>query len=132
MADSSDEMGTTTTIIAPGAVARLGEALKTIEATALVLVTGAGSYTRSGARAAIEPQLDGYAVELVNGFSPNPTVEEVAAGLDAVERASVHGPPVIIGVGGGSAAGCDPKLLIFLHLLQNGVKNCCFFSAFEL
>ena len=30
MADSSDEMGTTT-IIAPGAVARLGEALKTIE-----------------------------------------------------------------------------------------------------
>jgi alcohol dehydrogenase class IV len=102
MADSSDEMGTTT-IIAPGAVARLGEALKTIDATALVLVTGAGSYTRSGARAAIEPQLDGFAVELVNGFSPNPTVEEVAAGLDAVERASVHGPPVIIGVGGGSA-----------------------------
>ena len=85
MADSSDELGTTTTIIAPGAVARLGEALKTIEATALVLVTGAGSYTRSGARAAIEPQLDGYAVELVNGFSPNPTVEEVAAGLDAVD-----------------------------------------------
>lgn len=92
-----------TTWIAPGAVARLGEALEAVDTKELVLVTGAGSYERSGARAAIEPQLAGYAVELVDGFFPNPSVEEVEAGLDAVRRASHSGPPLIIGVGGGSS-----------------------------
>ena len=92
----------TTTQIAPGAVAGLCDALATSGARGVVLVTGAGSYVRSGARAAIEPQLAGYEVEVVNDFSPNPTVEEVEGGLDAVARASTHGPPVIVGVGGGS------------------------------
>ena len=91
------------THIESGAVSLLTGVLDSAKARGVVLVTGAGSYTRSGARAAIEPQLSGYAVEVVDGFSPNPTVVEVEAGLDAVRRAASHGPPLIVGVGGGSA-----------------------------
>ena len=80
------------THIESGAVSRLTGVLDSAKARGVVLVTGAGSYTRSGARAAIEPQLSGYAVEVVDGFSPNPTVVEVEAGLDAVRRAASHGP----------------------------------------
>ena len=89
-----------TTWIAPGAVARLGEALEAVGSKDIVLVTGAGSYERSGARAAIEPQLAGYAVEVVDGFFPNPSVEEVEAGLDAVRRAGLRA-----GAGQGARSG---------------------------
>lgn len=92
----------TTTWIAAGAVARLGEALEAASTRHVLLVTGTGSYERSGARAAIEPQLRDYTVERVHGFFPNPTVEDVDTGMDAIRRASEAGPPVIIGVGGGS------------------------------
>ena len=78
MTERSDDVQTLT-YIESGAVRRLAEVVETAQARGVVLVTGGGSYTRSGARAAIEPQLSGYAVEVVNDFSPNPTVEEVEA-----------------------------------------------------
>lgn len=89
--------------LSAGAVGRLGEALDAAGNERIVLVTSRGSYASSGAQSAIEPQLTGRVVERVSGFTPNPTVEDVDAGLDAVRRASESGPPVIVGVGGGSA-----------------------------
>lgn len=93
----------TTTWLASGAIARLGEALQIAGNEHVVLVTCRGSYAVSGAQAAIDPQLQGHVVERVSGFTPNPGLEDVEAGLEAVRRASKGGSPIIIGVGGGSA-----------------------------
>jgi alcohol dehydrogenase class IV len=95
--------GSITTWIAAGALRRLREAIDQAASRHVVLVTGGKSYEASGARELVEPQLEGLSVERVTGFAPNPRIEDVDAGLGAVERASVDGPPVIIGVGGGSA-----------------------------
>jgi alcohol dehydrogenase class IV len=94
--------GSTITWLAAGATRRLSEALATLPDAAIVLVTGRGSYLRSGASDAIEPQLEGRKVHRFTDFSPNPTVQEVEAGLALVREASLDAAPIIIGVGGGS------------------------------
>jgi alcohol dehydrogenase class IV len=93
----------TKTWLGAGVVSRLREAIDAAGSTSVVLVTGGKSYIGSGAKEAIEPQLEDLNVEHVSGFAPNPRVEDVDAGLAALERAAAKGTPTIIGVGGGSA-----------------------------
>ncbi|MCP4447832.1 MAG: phosphonoacetaldehyde reductase [Myxococcales bacterium] len=66
----------------------------------LLLVTGKSSYQLSGAEAALAPLLGGLDVAHFSDFSPNPTLEEVEAGV-AIWRSQK--PDLVLVVGGGSA-----------------------------
>lgn len=66
----------------------------------ILLVTGKSSYRLSGAEAALSPRFEGIELTHFCDFSPNPTLEEVDAGV-ALWRATK--PDLVLGVGGGSA-----------------------------
>lgn len=78
-----------------GEVSRLGDLL-----TGRVLVVrGRGSFERCGAAAAVDPIKDRCTVEEFADLRPNPTIEDMAAGLDVARR---FDPGTVVGIGGGS------------------------------
>lgn len=82
------------------AAEQLAPLLKRHEAGRILLVTGKRSYQLSGAEAALTPLFEGLKVVRWSDFSPNPTLEEVEAGV-ALWRAEK--PDLVLAVGGGSA-----------------------------
>jgi alcohol dehydrogenase class IV len=76
------------------------EVLRQLDCRRVFLVTGKRSFESCGARAAIEPLLDGFDVTRFNDYSANPTFEQA---LNGSGQYAAHNCDVIIAVGGGSA-----------------------------
>jgi alcohol dehydrogenase len=106
---------TTRVIRGAGALARLGEAVKTLPGRRVLLVTDPGLEAAGHpqrARAALEAA--GLAVEVFDEVEENPTTRHVEAGTAFAQN---HGTEIIIAVGGGSAMDCAKGINF---LLSNG------------
>jgi len=91
-------------IFAPGALARLGEAVRAVGGTRALLVTDPGlEHVGHPQRAAQVMRDDGLDVFLFDGVKENPTEREVDAG---VVFARTHHVDCIVAVGGGSSMDC--------------------------
>ncbi|MEX0168996.1 phosphonoacetaldehyde reductase [Streptomyces sp. LMG1-1-1.1] len=83
-----------------GAIASLPELVEGLGATRVLVVHGARSFEASGASRMLESFGPRTLVRRWHDFSPNPAVDDVARGLDAVRELR---PDAVVGVGGGSA-----------------------------
>lgn len=83
-----------------GTIEKLVDALESVNADRLFLVTGKASYQQSGAKDAIDRILKNRTVTHFSDFSPNPTLEEAKAATALCEQAQAD---TIIAIGGGSA-----------------------------
>lgn len=88
------------TIFGDGSAGRLGALLNHLNVRSLFLVTGAESFERSGAAAALRGALRGRSVLRFDGVRPNPTAEQIA---EAVAALRARPCDCVLGVGGGSA-----------------------------
>ncbi len=82
-----------------GASGRVAAVLEARGVRSLFLVTGGGSYERSGASVALASALAGRPVVRWAGVRPNPTLEEVQPALDAFRERPCD---AVLGAGGGS------------------------------
>ncbi len=88
----------------PGALGRLGEAVRSIGGTRVLLVTDPGLGHAGHPQRATKAMLDaGLEVCTFDGVKENPTEREVDAG---VVFARTHGVDCIVAVGGGSSMDC--------------------------
>jgi alcohol dehydrogenase class IV len=87
-------------LFAEGAAGRLGALLDGLGAGAVFLVLDDMAYERSGARPAVQAALAGRRSAVLDGFAPNPRLEDVVRGA-ALFRA--FGPDAVVAVGGGTA-----------------------------
>lgn len=88
----------------PGAIGRLGEAVRSINGTRVLLVTDPGLEHAGHPQRATKAMLDaGLEVFTFDGVKENPTEREVDAG---VVFAKTHGVDCIVAVGGGSSMDC--------------------------
>lgn len=85
--------------VGSGSVGRLGEVLTRFGARRVLLVTGRGSWTSSGAASAVMPFLDGIETRRFSAFDVNPKLEQARAGLALHDAIA---PDVVLAVGGGS------------------------------
>lgn len=91
-------------IFEPGAIARLGEAVRGVGGTRVLLVTDPGlEHVGHPQRAAQAMKDAGLTVFTFDGVRENPTEREVAEG---VVFAKSHGVDCIVAVGGGSSMDC--------------------------
>ena len=104
------------TVAGPGEVERLPDLVRAMGATRALLVCGRTSFAASGA-ARVLPALERtVALRRWDEHRPNPTAEDVAAGLNV---AAAHRPDLIIGVGGGSTLDIA-KLVAALSAVEDG------------
>ncbi|HEV3436956.1 MAG TPA: iron-containing alcohol dehydrogenase [Gemmata sp.] len=88
----------------PGALGRLGEAVRSVGGTRVLLVTDPGLEHAGHPQRATKAMLDvGLEVYTFDGVKENPTEREVDAG---VVFAKTHGVDCIVAVGGGSSMDC--------------------------
>lgn len=115
----SDEVPTVrdgATIVGSGAIERLPGLVAATGAQRVLLVCGRSSFASSGA-ARILPALEaGASVHRWEAHRPNPTIEDVVAGL-AVAR--THRADVVVGIGGGSTLD-TAKLVAALNSADDG------------
>ena len=78
---------------------KLKDILNKHEPKIIFLVTGKGSYEKSGAKAKLDKILKGYKTVHFTDFHPNPKLEEIEKGLDIFKKNKCD---FIIAVGGGS------------------------------
>jgi alcohol dehydrogenase class IV len=97
----------------PGCLSLVGEVLGQLSVKNLLLVTGKQSYTVSGAQSSLEETLKRYLVHRFSEFSPNPTLDNLQAGL---ARAKRFHPDVVMAVGGGSALDMGKLIAFFCGL----------------
>ncbi|AWM38245.1 iron-containing alcohol dehydrogenase [Gemmata obscuriglobus] len=91
-------------IFAPGALAQLGAAVRSVGGTRVLLVTDAGlAHTGHPGRAVGFMREAGLDVAVFDGVRENPTDHEVGNG---VSRAREHGADCLVAVGGGSSMDC--------------------------
>jgi alcohol dehydrogenase class IV len=83
-----------------GSIANIVKILKQYKASDVFLVTGGASFGLSGAENVLMPFLDGCRVNHFSGFTQNPTIEDVATGIEAFCESKND---IVIAVGGGSA-----------------------------
>jgi alcohol dehydrogenase len=99
----------------PGALAKLGEAVRSINGTRVLLVTDPGlehaGHPQRAAKAMLDARLEVFTFD---GVKENPTEREVDAG---VVFAKTHGVDCIVAVGGGSSMDCAKGINF---LLTNG------------
>ncbi len=88
-------------MIGPGSIRRLGDYVGTYEFSRLLFVTDAGIVALGIHRPLVE-QLEtaGTAVTVYDGVEPNPTEQQIEAGIAIAKR---EGCQAVIGFGGGSA-----------------------------
>ena len=104
------------TVFGHGAVDRLPGLVRETGAHRVLLICGRTSLEASGA-ARVLPELEReVALRRWDGHRPNPTAEDIAAGL-AVAHA--HAPELIVGIGGGSTLDAA-KVVASLHALDDG------------
>lgn len=87
------------TVAGHGAIDRLPDLLRAMGAARVLLVCGRTSFEASGAERILPALERTFALRRWDDHRPNPTAEDIAAGLAA---AHAHRPDVIVGVGGGS------------------------------
>lgn len=104
------------TITGDGAIERLPGLLAATGARRALLVCGRTSFEASGASRILPALERSVALRRWDGQRPNPTAEDVAAGLAA---AAEHRPDVIIGVGGGSTLD-TAKVIAALAAIDDG------------
>src|SRR3989344_4094500 len=83
----------------PKAIEQIRGILQRENPNSTLLVRGNKSYETSGAKCAIEPQLSGYEVTHISGFSKSLTLKDVKKAVDAVNDKKID---LIIAVGGGT------------------------------
>jgi alcohol dehydrogenase len=83
-----------------GCFEKIGAHLKNLEAKKVLVVCGKTSFLSSGAAATIAPLREQYSITDWNNFSENPSLEELMAGLAALEESQAD---TVLGVGGGTA-----------------------------
>lgn len=107
-------------VVGRGLFGRVGDLLGELAPASIMLVTGGSSYERSGAKAILEPALEGRPVLRIEAVEDNPTFEEVAAGVQRIaEFAAASGEPeLVIAVGGGKAL--DLAKLLVAARAQSG------------
>ncbi|HEV3385703.1 MAG TPA: iron-containing alcohol dehydrogenase [Gemmata sp.] len=99
----------------PGALTKLGEAMRSIGGTRVLLVTDPGLEHAGHPQRAAKAMLDaGLEVFTFDGVKENPTEREVDAG---VVFAKTHGVDSIVAVGGGSSMDCAKGINF---ILSNG------------
>ena len=96
--------------VGTGSLARLGEVLAHFGAQRVLLVSGQGSWSASGAEAAVMPLLDGIETRRFCAFDVNPKLEQARAGLALHDALA---PDVVLAVGGGSVIDMA-KIVAFL------------------
>lgn len=103
------------TWVEPGAIARLGEVLESLGSRSVLVVARPNSYALSGAKEKIEPFLQDRNVATFSDFRTNPRVEDVERGVALLHELQQENevPPVVIGVGGGSAMDMAKLVAIF-------------------
>lgn len=85
-------------ICGPGSLSELGPLLRDLGATRVFLVTGVRSFTRSGARELLEPQLEGGAVTRLSCSARVPNLDDVREGR---RRFRAEESDLVLAVGGG-------------------------------
>ena len=116
MSDSIPTLAPDAVITGHGAIERLPGLVAATGAKRALLICGRTSFEASGA-ARILPTLEGQvALRRWDEHRPNPTVEDIAAGLAV---AAEHRPDLIIGVGGGSTLD-TAKLIAALSAVEDG------------
>ncbi|MCS6864252.1 MAG: iron-containing alcohol dehydrogenase [Gemmataceae bacterium] len=91
-------------IFAPGAIERLGEAVRSVGGTRVLLVTDPGlEQAGHPQRAMAVMRAAGVEVFLFDGVKENPTEREVAAGVTVARS---HHVDCLVAVGGGSSMDC--------------------------
>ncbi len=99
-------------VVGPGAIRRLGEIARDLDATRALVTSDRGIAECGHTAAGIESLCDaGLATEVFSAFTENPSSSEVEAGT-AVARA--FRPDLLVGLGGGSSMDCA-KGINFLH-----------------
>jgi alcohol dehydrogenase class IV len=88
-----------TVVFGDGASRHVAALLEARGVRSLFLVTGGGSFERSGARAALAPALAGRRIVRWAGVRSNPTLEEVEPALDAFRQRPCD---AVLAAGGGS------------------------------
>jgi len=102
-------------LFAPGSVARLGEAVRGLGCSRVLLVTDPGLAQTGHPQRAEKSMIDaGIAVTTFDGVKENPTEREVIAGVQAARDAGIDG---LVAVGGGSSLDCAKGINF---LLTNG------------
>lgn len=82
-----------------GSISKIKDILSIEKPNSILLITGNKSYESSGAKKNIEPQIQGYNVIHLNGFSMYPPKENVQEAIDIIKQNNID---FIIGVGGGT------------------------------
>ena len=104
------------TVTGHGAIVRLPEVVAGTGARRVLLVCGRSSFEASGASRILPTLERTVALRRWDAHRPNPTAEDIAAGLIA---AAEHRPDVIVGVGGGSTLD-TAKLVAALSAVDDG------------
>jgi len=103
--------------VGPGSLKHIQEIIDRHQARRVLLVTGKGSYDKSGAKGALAPFLEGCDVVRFSDFTPNPKLEEALAGIELIQT---ERPDLVVAVGGGSVI--DMGKLIVTMAAQEGIE----------
>jgi alcohol dehydrogenase class IV len=109
--------------IGVGSIYRCKGILREKSIRKVLLVTGKGSYEKSGAKYHLEKVLKGYKVYRYSNFSNNPNVKDIERGISLFRRFTFD---LVIAVGGGSVIDTAKLLNFFIPNNQNPrqfVKN---------
>jgi alcohol dehydrogenase class IV len=106
--------------IGAGAAARLGDALAALGADRVLVVHGRTSYLRCGADRRVAALPEHHTVEHFDQVRPNPDIEQIRAGVDAVRRFAPH---AVVGVGGGSSLDVAKSIAV-LAAQRNDAEEC--------
>ncbi|TVR21841.1 MAG: iron-containing alcohol dehydrogenase [Ilumatobacter sp.] len=108
------------TLYGPGAIFRLTEIVRELDARRVLLVTGGRSFESSGAADAL-PALEQVAeVTRWCDFAPNTDADDLAIGRDVLETAD---PELVVGIGGGSVMDMAKLLVAFDHVSPSGLHE---------
>lgn len=86
-------------IFSIGSTRKIRPLLKSMAIKKIFLVTGGTSYQTSGAKKALDQELNGYSTTVFSDFEINPKLKDIKKGISLFKKAK---PDVVIAVGGGS------------------------------
>ncbi len=102
-------------VFGPGTIARAGDELIACGVTHALLVTGSDSIFRNGAYDRIVESLQAKNISytLFSGILPNPSLQQVEAGIHAAQACNADG---VLAVGGGSVLDCAKAIAAGVYL----------------
>lgn len=120
----------TTTYLGAGAINKMGDIAAALAGQGIrkaVVVTGKGSYIKSGAWDVVKKALDekGIGYVVYNKITPNPTADQVD---EAVKIARDFGAAAVIAIGGGSPIDAGKGVAILLAYPEQTARDLCEFK----